>query len=122
MRAFVQADRQKSRGFVSALACGLLAASLALASPAFAAGGGGGGGGAAEAARALEAARVEEPAAAQGPAQEAQAPGALAAEAPERVAEAAVSIAMPNLARRFPRTSRFAIPARSGTGSITSAS
>src|SRR5579863_5790856 len=45
MRACVHFDRRQSRGFVSALACGLLAASLALASPAFAAGGGGGGGG-----------------------------------------------------------------------------
>jgi tetratricopeptide (TPR) repeat protein len=45
MRAFPGFDRQKARGFVSALWCGLLAASLALASPAYAAGGGGGGGG-----------------------------------------------------------------------------
>ena len=44
MRAFPGFDRQKARGFVSALCCGLLAASLALASPAFAAGGGGRGG------------------------------------------------------------------------------
>ena len=42
MRAFLQFDRQKGRGFVSALCSGLLIASLALASPAFAAGGGGG--------------------------------------------------------------------------------
>jgi len=45
MRAFPGFDRQKARGFVSALRCGLLAASLALASPAYAAGGGSGGGG-----------------------------------------------------------------------------
>jgi tetratricopeptide (TPR) repeat protein len=45
MRAFPGFPRQKPRGFVSALCCGLLAASLALASPAHAAGGGGGGGG-----------------------------------------------------------------------------
>ena len=45
MRAFLEFDRQKGRGFVSMLCCGLVAASLALASPAFAAGGGGGGGG-----------------------------------------------------------------------------
>ena len=44
MGAFLQFDRQKGHTFVSALCCGLLAASLALASPAFAAGGGGGGG------------------------------------------------------------------------------
>ncbi len=42
---FPEFDRQKPQGFVSALCCGLLVASLALASPAFAAGGGGGGGG-----------------------------------------------------------------------------
>jgi hypothetical protein len=46
MGAFPEFDRQKARGFVSALCCGLLAASLALASGAYAAGGGGGGGGA----------------------------------------------------------------------------
>src|SRR6202522_2793278 len=45
MGAFPEFDRQKARGFVSALCCGLLAASLALASGAYAAGGGGGGGG-----------------------------------------------------------------------------
>ena len=45
MRAFPGFDRQKTRDFVSALCSGLLAASLALASPAYAAGGGGGGGG-----------------------------------------------------------------------------
>ena len=45
MRAFLQFDRQKAGGFVSALCSGLLVAGLALASPAFAAGGGGGGGG-----------------------------------------------------------------------------
>ena len=45
MRAFPGFDRQKARGFVSALCCGLLAASLALASGAYAAGGGGSGGG-----------------------------------------------------------------------------
>ena len=39
MRAFLQFDRQKGRGFVSALCSGLLVAILALASPAFAAGG-----------------------------------------------------------------------------------
>ena len=45
MRASLQFDRQKSRGFVSALCSGLLSRPrLALASPAFAAGGGGGGG------------------------------------------------------------------------------
>ena len=42
MRAFLQIDRQKSRGFASALCSGLLVAGLALASAAFAAGGGGG--------------------------------------------------------------------------------
>jgi tetratricopeptide (TPR) repeat protein len=46
MRAFLQFDRKKGGGFVSMLCSGLLVASLALASPAFAAGGGGGGGGA----------------------------------------------------------------------------
>jgi hypothetical protein len=45
MRAFPGFDRQRTRGFVSALCCGLLTASLALASPTYAAGGGGGGGG-----------------------------------------------------------------------------
>src|SRR6202044_582424 len=45
MGAFPEFDRQKARGFVSALCCGLLAASLALASGAYAAGGGGSGGG-----------------------------------------------------------------------------
>src|ERR1700722_5658682 len=45
MRAFLEFDRQKSRGLALALCSGLLAASLALASAAFAAGGGGGGGG-----------------------------------------------------------------------------
>ena len=45
MCAFPGFDRQKTRGFVSALCSGLLAASLALASPAYAAGGGSGGGG-----------------------------------------------------------------------------
>jgi predicted Zn-dependent protease len=39
MRAFPGFDRQRTRGFVSALCCGLLTASLALASPALAAGG-----------------------------------------------------------------------------------
>jgi hypothetical protein len=38
MRAFPESDGQKGCGFVSALCCGLLVASLALASPAFAAG------------------------------------------------------------------------------------
>ncbi len=45
MRAFLEFDRQKSRGLALALCSGLLVASLALASAAFAAGGGGGGGG-----------------------------------------------------------------------------
>src|SRR6202167_373131 len=45
MGAFPEFDRQKARDFVSALCSGLLAASLALASGAYAAGGGGGGGG-----------------------------------------------------------------------------
>jgi tetratricopeptide (TPR) repeat protein len=45
MRASPEFDRQKPHGFVSALYSGLLAASVALASPAYAAGGGGGGGG-----------------------------------------------------------------------------
>ena len=46
MRAFPRIRSPKAaRGFVSALCSGLLAASLALASPAYAAGGGGGGGG-----------------------------------------------------------------------------
>src|SRR5580700_5556541 len=45
MVAFPEFDSQKARGFVSALCCGLLAASLALASGAYAAGGGGSGGG-----------------------------------------------------------------------------
>jgi tetratricopeptide (TPR) repeat protein len=50
MRAFLQFDRQKGHGFVSALCSGLLLVSLALASPAFASdGGGGGAGGGAEA-------------------------------------------------------------------------
>jgi hypothetical protein len=40
MRPFPGFDRQKARGFVSVLCCGLLAASFALASPADAAGGG----------------------------------------------------------------------------------
>jgi len=44
MRAFAEFNRQKARGFVSALCGGLLVASLAFASPALAAGGGGGGG------------------------------------------------------------------------------
>src|ERR1700722_10238872 len=45
MRAFLEFDRQKSRGLALALCSGLLVTSLALASAAFAAGGGGGGGG-----------------------------------------------------------------------------
>ena len=45
MRAFPGFDRQKTRDFLSALCSALLAASLALASPAYAAGGGGGGAG-----------------------------------------------------------------------------
>ena len=45
MRAFPQIDRQKGHSFVSALCCGLIVASLALVSPALAAGGGAGGGG-----------------------------------------------------------------------------
>jgi len=45
MRAFLEFDRQKSRGLALALCSGLLVTSLALASGAFAAGGGGGGGG-----------------------------------------------------------------------------
>ena len=60
MRAFPGFDRPKTRGFVSALCSGLLAASLALASPAYAAGGGGGGGGAAVGEEAAGAA-AEEP-------------------------------------------------------------
>src|ERR1700722_7278735 len=48
MRAFPEFDRQKTRDFVSALCSGLLAASLVLASPAYAAGAGGGGGGGGE--------------------------------------------------------------------------
>ena len=40
MRAFLQIDRQNSRGFASALCSGLLVAGLVFASPAFAAGGG----------------------------------------------------------------------------------
>jgi tetratricopeptide (TPR) repeat protein len=44
MRAFLRSHDEKGHGLASALCCGLIAASLALASPAFAAGGGGGGG------------------------------------------------------------------------------
>jgi tetratricopeptide (TPR) repeat protein len=44
MRSFLNRDHEKGAGFVSALCCGLIVASLALASPAFAAGGGGGAG------------------------------------------------------------------------------
>jgi hypothetical protein len=43
MGPFPQFDRQKGRGSVSALCCGLLVANLALALPAFAADSGGGG-------------------------------------------------------------------------------
>jgi tetratricopeptide (TPR) repeat protein len=45
MIAFPGFDRHKRHGFVSARCCGLMVASLALASPAYAAGGGGGGAG-----------------------------------------------------------------------------
>jgi len=72
------------------------------------------------------AAREREQAAAQAvervaaPAVERVAAPALAAGEPERVAEAAGSIApRPSLARKFPTTSRFANPGRSGTGGIT---
>ncbi len=45
MRAFLRSHHEKGHSLASALCCGLIAATLALASPAFAAGGGAGGGG-----------------------------------------------------------------------------
>ena len=92
MRAFPGFDRQKTRDFVSALCSALLAASLALASPTYAAGGG-------------EEAAGEE-------AGEEEAARAAAEEPSTR----------PNPARRSRRTSRFANPARSGTRSVANAS
>ena len=147
MRSFLDSHHEKGAGFVSALCCGLIVASLALASPAFAAGGGGGGEGEAEAeaeeARAAElAGAVEEPAQAAvlevaalalAAVEPERAPGAAreralaveqAAAALERAAVAAgasFARSKTSLGRRFRRTSRPAILAWSGMRSTRSA-